>query len=96
MGRRIGGGRRFDDIAALASGCRFTDCAHDGEPGCAVQEAVEAGRLDADRLDNYSRLGREAAFEARKHDKAAAADHKRKWKQVHQAQKAMYRDRDRG
>jgi ribosome biogenesis GTPase len=86
----------FDDIAELASRCRFTDCAHDREPGCAVREAVDHGRLDADRLENFHRLGREAAYEARKHDKAAAAEHKRRWKQLHQAAKAMYRDRDRG
>jgi ribosome biogenesis GTPase len=61
-----------------------------------VLEAVMAGRLDADRLENYRHLGREAAFEERKRDKAAAADHKRRWKQLHQAQKALYRDRDRG
>jgi ribosome biogenesis GTPase len=85
----------FDDIVSLAAGCRFGDCAHGSEPGCAVREAVEAGRLDADRVENFQRLGREAAYEARKHDKAAAAEHKRRWKQVHQAQKAMYRVRDR-
>ena len=85
----------FDDITALASACRFTDCAHHAEPGCAVRDAVERGRLDADRLEHFRRLGREAAYEARKHDKAAAAEHKRRWKQIHQANKAMYRDRDR-
>ena len=85
----------FDDITSLAAGCRFTDCAHGGEPGCAVRAAVESGRLDADRLENFQRLGREAAYEARKHDKAAAAEQKRRWKQLGQAQKAMYRDRDR-
>ena len=86
----------FDDITALAGECRFTDCAHTGEPGCAVRTAVEAGRLDADRLENYRRLGREAAFEERKRNKAAASEQKRRWKQIHQAQKALYRDRDRG
>ena len=85
----------FDDITALAAGCRFTDCAHDREPGCAVRAAVDGGRLDADRLDNFHRLGREAAYEARKQDKAAAAEHKRRWKQLHQAARAMYRERDR-
>ena len=85
----------FDDVVTLAADCRFADCAHGGEPGCAVREAVKAGRLDPDRLENFQRLGREAAYEARKHDKAVAAEHKRRWKQVHQAQKAMYRDRDR-
>jgi ribosome biogenesis GTPase len=86
----------FDDITALASSCRFTDCAHAAEPGCAVREAVESGRLDADRLENFQRLGREAAYEARKHDKAAAAEHKRQWKQIHKANRALYRDRNRG
>ena len=85
----------FDDITALAAECRFGDCAHQSEPGCAVRDAVDAGRLDADRLENYRRLGREAAFEERKRDKAAAAEHKRRWKQIHQAAKALYKDRDR-
>jgi ribosome biogenesis GTPase len=85
----------FDDIQQLAAGCRFADCSHEGEPGCAVLAAVEAGQLQADRLENFRRLGREAAFEERKTDKAAAAELKRRWKQVHKAQRAMYRDRDR-
>src|SRR5262249_31510825 len=41
----------FDDIAALAAGCRFSDCAHASEPGCAVAAAVDRGELDADRLE---------------------------------------------
>ncbi|HYF25425.1 MAG TPA: ribosome small subunit-dependent GTPase A, partial [Baekduia sp.] len=40
----------FADVAALAAACRFADCAHDAEPGCAVQAAIAAGTLDADRL----------------------------------------------
>ena len=86
----------FDDIGALAAECRFEDCAHDSEPGCAVRGAVEAGLLDPDRLENFMRLGRELAFEARKHDKAAAAELKRRWKHIHKAQRALNRDRDRG
>jgi ribosome biogenesis GTPase / thiamine phosphate phosphatase len=86
----------FDDIAALAGACRFADCGHASEPGCAVRDAVDSGRLDADRLENYRRLGREAAFEERKRNKAAAAEEKRRWKQIHQAQKALYKERDRG
>ena len=64
----------FDDIARLADDCRFADCAHTSEPGCAVLSAVATGELDADRLENYRRLLREVAFEERKRDKSAAAD----------------------
>jgi len=85
----------FSDVAELAAACRFADCAHDGEPGCAVLAAVESGALDPDRLEHYRRLLREAAYEERRHDKAAAAEHKRRWKQIHQANKVMYRDRER-
>jgi ribosome biogenesis GTPase len=85
----------FEELAALAQNCRFTDCEHTSEPGCAVLAAVATGALDADRLEHYRRLAREAAFEGRKRDKAAAANAKRHWKQIHQAQKELYKDRDR-
>jgi ribosome biogenesis GTPase len=85
----------FADIAALAADCRFTDCQHQAEPGCAVRSAIDAGTLAADRLEHFRHLQREAAFEARKADKAEAAAHKRRWKQIANAQKAMYRDRER-
>ena len=62
---------------------------------CAVLEAIAAGRLDDDRLANYNRLLREAAFEARKRDKAGAADVKRQWKQITKAARARYKERDR-
>lgn len=83
----------FQDIDALASACRFSDCAHETEPGCAVRAAVEEGRLDADRLVNFRRMSAEAAFEARKHDKEASAESKRRWKQVTRAQRALYKGR---
>lgn len=49
----------FGDIEALAQECRFRDCAHGNEPGCAVQAAIAAGRLDADRLTRWAKLKRE-------------------------------------
>lgn len=52
----------FDDIAALASACRFSDCAHGNEPGCAVQHALETHALPQARFDAYQKLSREAAF----------------------------------
>ena len=85
----------FEEIAELARGCRFSDCAHETEPGCAVRAAVERGELSAERLDHFRHLGREIAFEERKRDKSAAAEEKRRWKKIHQANKMLYRDRDR-
>jgi ribosome biogenesis GTPase len=85
----------FDDIAQLAGSCRFEDCAHASEPGCAVRKAVEDGRLDGDRLVNYQRLVREAAFEERKRDKASTAALKRRWKHAAKAARALYKARGR-
>lgn len=52
----------FGDIVALAAGCRFSDCAHDSEPGCAVRRAIDDGELDVRRLANYRKLQQENAF----------------------------------
>jgi ribosome biogenesis GTPase len=52
----------FDDVVALAQGCRFRDCGHDSEPGCAVQAAVGDGRLDPARLARWQKLRREDAL----------------------------------
>jgi ribosome biogenesis GTPase len=46
----------FAEIAELARQCRFTDCSHDAEPGCAVHAAIEAGQLDVERLRRYRKL----------------------------------------
>lgn len=56
----------FSDVGDLASTCRFRDCAHAAEPGCAVRAAVEAGTLAEDRLESYRQLKRELAFTAAK------------------------------
>jgi ribosome biogenesis GTPase len=58
----------FADIEALAVDCRFSDCEHDREPGCAVQAAVEAGTLSAARLESYRRLLRELRALATRQD----------------------------
>lgn len=52
----------FEDIVELASGCRFSDCGHDSEPGCAVQDAIASGDLDADRLKRWQKLEREDRY----------------------------------
>ncbi len=52
----------FDDILSLAAACRFRNCTHEHEPGCAVQQAIEAGELQAERFEQYQKLSAEAAF----------------------------------
>lgn len=52
----------FADIVELASVCRFSDCGHDSEPGCAVNEAIDAGELDPDRLKRWQKLEREDKY----------------------------------
>ena len=75
----------FTDVEGLAAECRFSDCGHNGEPGCAVTAAIVAGRLPASRLDSYHKLGREAAAQARKSDAALRATERRRWKIVHKS-----------
>lgn len=73
----------FPDIEALAARCRFRDCAHVTEPGCAVLEAVDEGELDERRLESWRKLGREAAFQARRTDARLRAQEIAVWKQRH-------------
>jgi len=72
----------FGDIAALASRCRYRDCHHETEPGCAVIEAVESGELAADRLAHYRKLEREAQAFALRHDDRKRRKAERVWGQL--------------
>lgn len=69
----------FDDIEQAAAHCRFRDCRHQGEPGCAVAEAVTLGQLDAGRAENYRKLTQEVTD----------LDRKRRWKIIHKAARNM-------
>lgn len=69
-----GVGSAFPEIETLSVHCRFRDCRHEGEPGCAVQAALEAGELEAARYESYVQLRREQAFlETRVDERAARA-----------------------
>jgi ribosome biogenesis GTPase len=70
----------FDEIAVLAKECRYRDCSHQGEPGCAVEGVVDPGRLAS-----YHKLIREAAYQHRKEDVLAAQALKQRWKRIHVA-----------
>ena len=71
--------RAFADLAELAAGCRFNDCAHDGEPDCAVRAAIDAGRLDPARLDSYRRLERELLIVSARSSSRIRRELKRRW-----------------
>lgn len=75
-------GRAFADIEELAADCRFDDCAHRSEPGCAVNAAVENGELPARRLDSWRKLQREAEYMAARTDARLRAEQRRRWKAV--------------
>jgi ribosome biogenesis GTPase len=75
----------FPDVEELAEHCRFRDCAHETEPGCAVLAAVADGELDERRLASWRKLGREAAFQARRTDARLRAQEAAVWKQRHMA-----------
>ncbi len=86
----------FDDVIEIATGCRFSDCGHIGEPGCAVRVALDEGRLTEDRLESYRKLEREAARVVRLVDPRVRVEHKRHWKLIHKAvdEQMVRKDRD--
>jgi ribosome biogenesis GTPase len=75
----------FDEIAALAAECRYRDCTHSGEPGCAVEAALAAGTLAPERVASYRKLQGEARWHEVMSDPLAAQERKRKWKVIHKA-----------
>lgn len=87
----------FADVDELALDCRFTDCAHDTEPGCAVRAAVDAGDLAERRLLSWRKLQREAAYQARRVDARLRAAELAVWKQrtldYRRSERARRRDR---
>lgn len=84
----------FPEIAALAASCRWRDCAHDGEVGCAVSAALDAGALDPGRWAAWRKLERERAWAAAQLDPAQARALRDVWKR--RAVDARRRDRERG
>lgn len=75
-------GAAFEDIEALALECRFRDCAHESEPGCAVHAAIDGGTLALDRLRSWRKLQRELEAIAARTDRRLSAARKKRWKQI--------------
>ncbi|HKQ53840.1 MAG TPA: ribosome small subunit-dependent GTPase A [Pyrinomonadaceae bacterium] len=72
----------FDDIEALVLNCRFSDCRHQNEPGCAIQEGLAAGAIDAARYQSYEKLQKELHHVARKQDVNAQITERKRWKKL--------------
>jgi ribosome biogenesis GTPase len=85
----------FEDIETLAAACRFSDCSHSSEPGCAVQAALERGDLDGGRWRGYQKLTREIAHQARQEDPLLREQNRKRWIQIHKASRARYKFRER-
>jgi ribosome biogenesis GTPase len=73
----------FDDVAKLAAECRFADCRHETEPGCAVRRAVASGELAAERLASHRKLARELHAAAVRADPAARKAERKRWGSIH-------------
>ena len=83
----------FDDIERLAQACRFNDCGHATEPGCAVRGALESGALDPARWANFQKLGLELAAVEEKADRAAKEVERRRLAALQKTYRATKRDR---
>ncbi|MEX2444033.1 MAG: ribosome small subunit-dependent GTPase A [Alkalispirochaeta sp.] len=77
----------FPEIHELSLDCRFNDCTHTGEPGCAVQHAMAEGLLRPERYDRYLELQRESTYQQRRVDEHAQAEEQRRWKQISREQR---------
>jgi ribosome biogenesis GTPase / thiamine phosphate phosphatase len=83
----------FADIETLADACRFRDCQHEHEPGCAVREAIASGELNADRLLSYQKLQQELNYLARKQDQRSQLNEKARWKKITKSLRQHYSER---
>jgi ribosome biogenesis GTPase len=84
----------FPEISELAAECRFRDCSHEGEPGCAVQGALVEGSLDLGRYESYLAFRREARYHRLRGDQNAQRVEKLRWKKISKSVKELYRERE--
>lgn len=81
----------FEDIYEYASRCRFSDCLHETEPGCAIQSALADGSLVEERYQSFKKLQKEASYISRKTNLLEHLEEKKKWKKINQELKEHYR-----
>ena len=85
--------RTFPEIEELIAGCRFSDCSHEHEPGCAVRSAVADGRLRIDRLEAWQKLQRELRHQERRVDARVRQEDRKRWMAMAKEGKARARPR---
>ena len=85
----------FEDVTSLFAECRFSDCSHEAEPGCAVKAALAEGRLAAERWESYLSLEAELAHLERRIDKRAQAESRKRWKTMTKASREAARAKGR-
>ena len=87
---------QFSDIGELGRQCKFSDCRHETEPGCAIRKALEDGTLSALRLESYRKLQRELLAVERKTNPELMAEERKKWKKIGQLGEAIRKSKERG
>jgi ribosome biogenesis GTPase len=85
--------RAFDDVSSLAGECRYSDCTHASEPGCAVLAAVAEGSLSEDRLRSFRALQKELRYIETRKDESAQRAQKQKWRAIHREMRRSGRHR---
>lgn len=88
-------GQAFADIETLAADCRFRDCAHEAEVGCAVRTAVEGDVLSPERLASFKSLQKELRYLAQREDQSAQQVQKHKWRAIHREMRRSNKHRKR-
>ena len=83
----------FEDVTSLFAHCRFSDCRHESEPGCAVKAALDDGTLSPERWESYLALQAELAHLERRIDKRAASEERKRWRAVNKAARNARRAR---
>jgi len=84
----------FPEIEECAERCRFRDCSHSGEPGCAVGEAMDAGLIAPERLEAWRKLRRELDFLERRKNPAAEAAERERWRTINRQRRTMMQEKE--
>ena len=81
----------FSEIEIAGQNCRYSDCTHTHEKGCAVKDAVESGEISQEMYDNYLKLKKELDYLEKRQDVSAAQEEKRKWRSIHKEMRHFYK-----